>query len=335
MSRHRLLVLAPKRLFESFFTPSHQANLSRNFDWKISVGSRLTRELKAELADVEALVTTWDSPCFGDELLTLAPRLRVVAHCGGEVKSRFKGALLDKLTITTAPEPMARATAELGAALVVYCSRGIDGYRAELRKPNNRIYDQVHINGTPESLIGSEVGMLGFGRIGRNIIELLRAFDLRWRVFDPYASRDLARQYSVEFVSLGSLLKRSRILVLAAALTDESRGMLDRKMLALLPDGATLINIARGGLVDLEALTREVRKGRLRCAIDVSDPIEPLPAKHPLRTMPGAIVTPHIGGGTAKARYEMANDLIDDLERFFRGEVVKNRVTTAMLARMT
>jgi phosphoglycerate dehydrogenase-like enzyme len=123
--------------------------------------------------------------------------------------------------------------------------------------------------------------------------------------------------------------------VLTAALTDETRGLLDRKNLALLPDGATIVNVARGGLIELEALTREVRKGRLRCAIDVTDPHEPLPAGHPLRRLPGAICSPHIGGGTLKARHEMVDELLDNLERFFRGESVQNRVTTSMLARMT
>ncbi|HEY8671469.1 MAG TPA: NAD(P)-dependent oxidoreductase, partial [Terriglobales bacterium] len=101
------------------------------------------------------------------------------------------------------------------------------------------------------------------------------------------------------------------------------------------PDGATVINVARGGLVDIQALTREVRRNRLRCAIDVTDPLEPLPERHPLRRLPGAILTPHIGGGSLKARHEMADGLIDDLDRFFRGDAVKNRITADMLGRMT
>jgi phosphoglycerate dehydrogenase-like enzyme len=145
----------------------------------------------------------------------------------------------------------------------------------------------------------------------------------------------LAQNYPVRFAGLQSVLSRSTLLVLTAALTDQTRGILDRDNLSRLPDGATVINIARGGLIDLEALTREVRSGRLKCAIDVTDPIEPLPLKHPLRRLPGAIITPHVGGGSEKARHEMADDLIDDLERVFRGESVKHRVTTAMLARMT
>jgi len=164
---------------------------------------------------------------------------------------------------------------------------------------------------------------------------MLRGLDLHWRVYDPYASREASRDFPVEFVELKPLLKACDLLVLAAALTDETRGLVERRNLALLPNGATVINVGRGALLDLEALTKEVRKGRLRCAIDVTDPVEPLPPAHPLRTLPGAIVTPHIGGGTSKARREMADDLIDDLGRFFRGEAVKNRVTTAMLSRMT
>ena len=333
MKKPFLVVSAPQKLFASFFTSAQERRLSRTFKWTLlsGAGGRLRRELAA----AEALITTWDSPRFGEELLKEAPQLRIIAHCGGEVKSRFTGSLLDRLTITTAPEPMARATAELAATLVLYCGRGIDKYRDELRKPSNRIYDHVHANGTPEFLIGQEVGMIGFGRIGRALVGLLRGFDFHWRIYDPYASRELSTTYPVEFVSLKSVLSQSSLLVLTAALTDQTRGMLDRTNLSLLPDGATIINVARGGILDLRALTREVRKKRLRCAIDVTDPLEPLPPRHLLRSLPGAIVTPHIGGGSLKARHEIADDLIDDLERFFRGEDVKHRVTTAMLARMT
>jgi phosphoglycerate dehydrogenase-like enzyme len=102
-----------------------------------------------------------------------------------------------------------------------------------------------------------------------------------------------------------------------------------------LPDGAAVINIARGGLMDLDALRKEVRSGRLRCAIDVTDPIEPLSINDPLRTMPGAIVTPHIAGSGRRVREEIASVVLDDLQRFFTGKRVRNRVTSSMLARMT
>src|SRR5439155_19460533 len=131
------------------------------------------------------------------------------------------------------------------------------------------------------------------------------------------------------------LLRRAKFLVLSAALTEHTKGLLDGEALSLLPDGAVVVNIARGGLIDLAALTREVRKKRLCCALDVTDPIEPLPVNHPLRNMPGAVVTPHVAGGSRQVRRQMAETVMDDLENFFQGKPVVNRVTRQMLQRMT
>jgi phosphoglycerate dehydrogenase-like enzyme len=120
-----------------------------------------------------------------------------------------------------------------------------------------------------------------------------------------------------------------------APLTERTRGLLDGPALGRLRDGATVVNVARGGLVDLAALTREVRAGRLRCALDVTDPEEPLPPRHPLRRARGAILTPHVGAAQREVRRAIATIVLDDLERFFRGRPVRNRVTPSMLRRMT
>jgi phosphoglycerate dehydrogenase-like enzyme len=136
-------------------------------------------------------------------------------------------------------------------------------------------------------------------------------------------------------VPLRRLLRESDFLVLAAGLTDVTRGLVDRAALRLLPDGATVVNVARGGIVDLAALTAEVRSGRLRCALDVTDPLEPLPARHPLRRMKGAIVTPHVGAAAVEVRHAIADAVLDTLERFFRGERIMTRVTVRDLERMT
>jgi phosphoglycerate dehydrogenase-like enzyme len=231
---------------------------------------------------------------------------------------------------------MARPTAELGAAFLLYAARNIDHYRDALRKRSNRIYDEVHLTGgATSSLLGREVGMIGFGRIGRALVEMLRGFDVRWRVYDPFASRKSPTGVHVKFGSLNEVLKRSSLLTVTAAATERTRHLLNRERLAMLRDGSVVINIARGSLIDLVSLTREVESGRLRCALDVSDPEEPLPVNHPLRTLPGAIVTPHIGGGDRHTRGEMADAAIDELQRFFSGEPVQHRVTTRMLDRMT
>jgi len=333
MSRPRLIVCAGPHLFGSFFTATQKKRLSHPSEWRRDGAQKLSG-LK-NLSRAQGLITTWDSPTFSDELLSLAPDLKIIAHCGGEVKKRFARRLFDDLTITTAPVPMARATAEMGATLLLYCARNVDFYREKLRGRSNRIYQDLHLHGSNESIVGQEVAMIGFGRIGRALVDLLRGFDLRWLVYDPYVSKSLARKYPVRMVGLTSLLSRAHLLVLTAALTDETRGLLNRTRLARLPDNAAIINVARGGLIDLEALTREVQRKRLRCALDVTDPLEPLPIGHPLRKLPGAILTPHVAAANRQVRHDIANVVMDDLEKFFHGRAVRSRVTTAMLDRMT
>jgi phosphoglycerate dehydrogenase-like enzyme len=335
-ARPRLVVLAPAPLFRSFFDATAQRRLSRSFRWSRIAARTVTGRLRAALRDADALVTTWDSPRFGDELLRLAPRLRVIGHCGGAVKGRFPEPLFSRLTITNAPAPMARPVAELAVALLLYTARNVDGYREALRGRSNAIYARLHRDGAgDETLHGRTVGLLGFGQIGRGIAALLTPFGARLLVHDPFVPAREIRRAGATPASWLQVRTRSRDLVLAAALTERTRGFVDAAALADLPDGATVINVARGGLVDLPALAREVRSGRLRCALDVTDPEEPLPPRHPLRRARGAILTPHVGAASREVRRAIASLVLDDLERFFRGRPVRNRVTPFLLRRMT
>jgi phosphoglycerate dehydrogenase-like enzyme len=331
----RLVVIAPERLFLSFFDAGARRRLGRSFRWSRHSGRRLAGAMRAAVAEAEALVTTWDGPRFGEDLVTIAPRLRVIGHCGGEVKGRFAAPLFSALTITNAPEPMARPVAELAVTFLLHAARGLDEYREALRRSSSAIYGWLHRDGAgDETLRGRTVGLLGFGRIGRTIAEMLVPFGARVLVHDPYVPARAIRRAGATPASWRQLL-RAPFLVLAAGLTDRTRGLLDAAALARLPDGAVVVNVARGALLSLEALTREVRRGRLRCALDVTDPDEPLPARHPLRRARGAVLTPHVGAAQGGVRREMAAIVIEDVERFFAGRPVGNRVTPSMLRRMT
>ena len=336
MPKPTITVLAGNDLFALLFDEERKRRLSRLSHWTLLPATEYNSAAISQLARADALITTWDSPFLNVETLKQLKSLRIIAHCGGEVKKRFEKPLFQKLVIVNTPEPMAKPTAELGAAFLLYSARNIDHFRQALRRKSNRIYRETHTTGgDTDSLFGREVGMIGFGRIGRALVEILRGFDVHWRVYDPFANPELARGMQVQFDSLNGVLKRSSLLVVAAALTPKTVHLLNRERLALLQDGAVVINIARGGLIDLEALTDEVQSGRLRCAVDVTDPEEPLAVNHPLRTMPGAIMTPHIGGGGRSTRGAMANVAMDELQRYFSDEAVHNRVTTRMLSRMT
>jgi phosphoglycerate dehydrogenase-like enzyme len=336
MTKPIIAVLSGQDLFASFFDEDRRKRLGRFAQWTLVPEQKYNAATISRLTAAEALITTWDSPRLSVETMKRLPSVRIIVHCGGEVKKRFDRPLFRRLVIANTAEPMAKPTAELGAAFLLYAARNVDHYRDAMRKKSNHIYNDVHLSGgTAESLLGREVGMIGFGRIGRALVEMLRGFDVRWRIYDPYANREIAPGTSVQFHSLNRVLKRSTLLVVAAAATDRSRHLLNRERLATLQSGTVVINIARGNLIDLAALTREVKSGRLRCALDVTDPEEPLPIDHPLRTLPSAIMTPHVGGGGQRTRGEMADAAMDELERFFRGEPVQHRVTPPMLSRMT
>jgi len=337
MPKPRIAVLAPLPLFVSFFDPARQRRLSRASRWTRLAGTRLTPAIRAALGEADAIVTTWDSPrFFGEELLALAPRLRLVAHCGGEVKARFARPLFDRLTIANAPGPMSPYVAELAVTFLLMAVRRVDDYRRALRRPQNAIYGALHTHGAgAETLRGRTIGLLGLGRIGQETARLLRPFGARLIAHDPYVPALVAARLGVALLPFGRLLREAEHLVLAAGLTDETRGLLGRRELSRLRDGACVVNVARGGLVDLDAVVAEVRRGRLRYAVDVTDPLEPLPKRHPLRRLRGAIVTPHVGSVMAEVRRAMADIVLDTLERFFAGRRVPNRVTPAMLSRMT
>ena len=189
MRRPRVLVLAGEELFRSFFDAPRERRLDRGYDWTLVRDRRVSPRLRRLLPEAEALVTTWDSPRFGEELLTLAPRLRLVAHCGGEVKGRFARPLFARLTIANAPGPMAPYVAELAVTFLLMAVRRVDEHRETLRRPSNAVYARLHTHGAGhETLRGRSVGLLGLGRIGRDTARLLKAFGPRLVAFDPYVS---------------------------------------------------------------------------------------------------------------------------------------------------
>jgi phosphoglycerate dehydrogenase-like enzyme len=142
-------------------------------------------------------------------------------------------------------------------------------------------------------------------------------------VYDPYAD-DL----DVAVVDLHTLLTTSDVVSVHAPATAETYRMLGRAELALMPDGATLVNTARGQLVDTEALTEELRRGRLSAVVDVTDP-EPLPADSPLFDLPNAFVTPHVAGSHGNELARLGACVADELARFLSGEPLRYLVTPA------
>ncbi len=332
MTRPRVLVLASDALFPHFFSETDQERLTEVADWTRSAVREDTPELRQEIAGADVLLTTWHSPFITPEMLGPDSRVKLIAHCGGEVKSRVAEPIFDYVTITNAADPMASGVAEMALALVLTLVRRIPEYVTEMRNGITRTNEQVSEG---ETLRGRKVGIVGFGRIGRAFAELIKPFKIELLVSDPYAQREAVAERGASLAELDVLLSTCSVVVMAAALTPETRNLFDKRRLGLLPDGACLINVARGGLIDMEALLTELRSGRLRAAVDVTDPLEPLPVDHELRKLPNVVLTPHIAAGGIEVRRAMGALAVDEVVRFASGQPPRNRVTREMLATMT
>jgi phosphoglycerate dehydrogenase-like enzyme len=180
---------------------------------------------------------------------------------------------------------------------------------------------------------GKTVGIVGASRIGRRVIELLRPFQLDVLVSDPYLDADAARRLGVDRRELDELLAASDVVSLHAPALPSTRHMIDARRLALLRDGATLINTARGSLVDQDALVAELASGRIDAVLDVTEP-EVLPPDSPLYELPNVVLTPHIAGALGVELRRLGDAAIDEIERYAAGEPFAHQVTAGDLDRI-
>lgn len=328
----RVLVLTSDVLFSHFFTDSARARLNEVAEWSKEDGRDDSPRLRNEIAQADVLMTTWHSPFLTTDMLGTKPRVRLIAHCGGEVQSRMERQVFDYVTVTNAAEPMASPVAEMALALMLVLVRRIPDYASEMRAGVIRTNESVSCG---ETVSGRKVGLIGFGRVGKAFARLVAPLNVQLLVADPYCSVDTIVAHGGIQVALDDVMRSCSVIVVAAALTPEMRNLLNARRLALMPDGSFLINVARGGIVDLDAVLPEARKGRLMVALDVTDPLEPLPSDHELRRLPNVMLTPHIAAGGIETRQAMGAIAVEEVVRFCRGEQLQNVVTRTMLATMT
>ena len=330
--RPRILVLTSDALFPHFFPTHVLARLEEVGEWEHYNGREDSAELREQLSRSDALMTTWHSPFLRLEMLGNPRRVRLIAHCGGELKARMEPEVVERLTVANAPGPMAAPVAEMALAMVLALVRRLREYEREMRAGVQHSNKDASRG---ETVRGRRVGIVGFGRIGRAFARMIAPLGAELYVSDPYCSEETAAEHGARKAETEELLRTSSVVVLAAGLTDETRGMLDARRLALMPDGACLVNVGRGGLVEMEALLAELRTGRISAALDVTDPLEPLPPDHELRRLPNVLLTPHVAAGGIEMRHALGETAAREVARFFRGERPENVVTPEMLARMT
>lgn len=208
------------------------------------------------------------------------------------------------------------STAELAVGLMIASLRGIDDFA--------RAQPAGEWSFSPRpSLADRTVLIVGYGSIGQALERRLDGFEVEM-VRVARRPRDGVHTMA----ELPELLPRADVVVLLVPVTPETERLVDAGFLARMRDGALLVNVARGRIVDTDALLAELEAGRLRAALDVTEP-EPLPAQHPLWRAPGCLISPHVGGATSAFLPRARRLVVDQLTRFAAGEPLANVVVPA------
>jgi len=287
--------------------------------------------LAAFAADLDVLVICHGAPFVSGAVLDRAPRLTLLAELDGDrfahrldlVAAHERGlAVVDTSHASSLP------TAEwaLGLALVGLRNAGALYRRMISHQQTWFPYDERSGPGYDGAeLSHKRVGLIGFGHLGRRLMQLLSPFAVEASVYDPFAPRELAEVFGVSFAPLARVLEADVVFVLVPH-TSMTEGMLGSAELERLRSGSVLVNVSRGKVIDSSALVARLGRGDLVACLDVFDP-EPIPLDSPILDLPNVFVTPHVAGVTAESRRRFFSLLVDECLRHFAGLEPWNELT--------
>jgi phosphoglycerate dehydrogenase-like enzyme len=324
---HALVVMS-RRSFEAHFDAGRLRRLAELVELGDPVWTDDPEHPAARggFARAEVLLTSWGAPPLTPERLGAAPALRVVLHCAGSVRGLVGDEVWRRgIRVTSAADVNAIPVAEYTLAAIIFAGKkapflAADEARAYAGWGSVEGYGDL-------SNFARTVGIVGFSRVGRKVVDLLKVLGgTTVLVADPYADPGEVARAGATLVPLAELLPRADVLSLHAPELTETRHLIGAEELRLLPDHATVINTARGSLVDSRALAAECESGRLFAILDVTDP-EPLPVASPLRRLARVMITPHIAGSLGTEIGRLTDHALDELARWTSRRPLRTEIT--------
>jgi D-3-phosphoglycerate dehydrogenase len=299
---------------------AYQIFAEHGFSPELCLG--LSEDQLVEAVGPAAALVVRSATTITRRVIEAAPGLRVIGRAGVGVDNIDLDAATDRgVVVMNAPTGNTTTAAELAIALLCALARNIP--QADRAVKSGGWKKKKHLMGT--ELAGKTLGVVGLGRIGRVVAERARGLDMHVLAFDPYLTGRSPIE-GVELLELDALLARADFVTLHVPLNESTQHLISRQRIALMKPGARLINAARGGLVDEEALVAALESGRLRgAALDVFEH-EPPPADHPLLARDDVILTPHLGASSDEAQRQVATDIARQVAEFLTEGVAHNAV---------
>ncbi|WHT22469.1 hydroxyacid dehydrogenase [Crossiella sp. CA-258035] len=330
MNRPRAAFAMSREAAEAVLRPEALAAFTRVCDPVPGVLHEFTGE---SLAEVEVLVTGWGCPELTEQVLATAPRLRAVVHTAGTVRGHVTQAVWDKgIEVSSAAAANALPVAEYTVAMILLSGKKVleraRAYRAGVEQSGQWL-------DTPQAVgnYGRTVGILSASLIGRRMLELLRPYDFRLLLHDPYVTETEAVELGAEPVGLAELFARADVVSVHTPLLPATVGLVSRELIDSMRHDATLINTARGAVVDQDALAEAALAGRVRAVLDVTDP-EPLPGTHPLWRSENVLISPHLAGSQGNEWGRLAEHAVAEIARWSSGAGFAHPVRRERLDRL-
>jgi glyoxylate reductase len=270
-------------------------------------------------------IYTYGHPIVDGVLLDQLPSVKVISNFGvGVDHIDLKAAALRGVRVGNTPGVLDGATADLTMALLLAAARNIVVGDRHAHSPEFTHYDPGNLLGL--EVFGSTLGIVGLGRIGQQVAKRAKGFDMGVIYHNRRRNPDAEAALGVEYATLEDLLGQSHFVTLNVPLTPETTRFIGEAQLRLMRRDALLINVARGPVVDQEALVHALSEGWIAgAALDVTDP-EPLPRDHPLLGFKNLVITPHLGSATLRTRQRMSDMTMANLVAGLRGEPLPNEV---------
>ena len=284
-------------------------------------------ELKKEIKDYDAVIIRSATKLTAD-IIQCADKLKVISRAGVGVDNIDVAAATEKgIVVMNAPSGNTISTAELTFALMISLARKVAFSYNSLKEGN---WDRKSFKGV--ELLGKTLGVVGLGRIGTEVAKRAKAFGMDILGFDPYISEERASNLGIELATLEKIYKESDFISIHTPLTDQTRGMIGEKELAMMKNSVRIINCARGGIIDEEALAKALNEGKVAgAAIDVWSKEPPFEPRNPLLDAPNCLTIPHLGASTEEAQFYVAIESAESVANFLVNGVIVNSLNMPSL----
>lgn len=337
MPEYKVAILVQKDLAESIFRQKDLDYLAgiAEVNHISQLPDKITPEyMREQLVDADACITCWHTPSFTEEMLLENPKLRLIAHAAGAVRNLVPPSFftMPGRHITSNAPVIAEDVAQTTLALILASLKQLWAFR-----------DMTQAGGWKGGESGTfstrrldelQVGIIGASMAGKETIKILRPFNCKLAVWDPFLTPMEAEILQVEQLPLDELIQQSDVLSLHAPANEDCEHILNAQNIPLIKDDALLINTARGLLIDEDALIKELKTGRFFACLDVTRP-EPPDKNHPFRSMKNVVLTPHIAGGhTINGRKMLGRNAIKEVCNYLSKGLIAYEVRGEMLPHM-